>query len=65
MTNQAELINYQAEGEEQGFGQAAANAANEGIAAARRATPQALRPLYRSYIKRGQCGYLWGWVLRD
>lgn len=65
MTNQAELINYQAEGEEQGFGQAAANAANAGIAAARNATPQGLRALYRSYIIRGQCGYLWGWVLKD
>ena len=65
MTNQAELINYQATGEIPGLNRASAAAANEAIAIARNATPQALRPLYRSYIRRDGAFYVWGWVLRD
>ena len=40
--------------------------ANERIAAARRATPEADRPKFRSYVRwiRSEGCYEWGWVLR-
>ena len=60
-----ELVKCQADGFVSGFGSESLARANQGIEAARVATPAEVRHLFRSFIRgdRRYGGYAWGWVL--
>lgn len=56
---------YQDQGHVVGFGTKQLSAANAKLTAARKATPEHLRDMFRGGIRHDKQGYNWNWVLRD